>query len=447
VKYYYRVKGRNGEYEGKWSDTVMITVSPNTYILSGAVTGADGVTVTLSGDATGSQTVKSGEKYSFSVIEGGNYTVAPTKTGYVFAPASKTFSSVSANGSQSFTAAKQIFTLSGKVTGANGVTVTLSGDATASQLVNNRESYSFTVQYGGNYTLTPSNTGYAFTPQSRSFTNVTANGTQDFTGTIQTFTFTLVSIPGGTFQMGDVENAGYEYNNDEKPVHKVTVSSFEMSVCEITNSQYASYLNAAQIIGDISAKMYGAYGTYSGQEYINLSGSYDSINKCWITYSGGTFSVVAGYENWPAVYVTWYGAKAFAEYYGMDLPREAEWEYACRGGKQYKYGTDDGTISSSKANYDSNIEHPVDVRKYSANPFGLYDMSGNVWEWCADWYGPYSSGSVTNPTGAQYGTLRVFRGGDWYDSGYYCRSSSRVSNTPDGRSYIVGFRVVRRVSP
>lgn len=147
-------------------------------ILSGKVTGADGVTVTLSGDATGIQTVNNGGSYTFSVVYGGNYTVTPSKAGYTFTPVNKAYTNITASGSQDFTA---IVTLTGKVTGADGVTVTLSGDETGSQTVNNGGSYSFTVQYGGNYTVTPSKVGYTFTPANKRYTNVTASVSQDFT--------------------------------------------------------------------------------------------------------------------------------------------------------------------------------------------------------------------------------------------------------------------------
>jgi formylglycine-generating enzyme required for sulfatase activity len=258
----------------------------------------------------------------------------------------------------------------------------------------------------------------------------------------------FVSIPGGTFQMGDEVG---DLWSECRPVHTVTVSGFDMSVYEITNAQYAKYLNEALASGNITAtssSVTGSKGTYIGQEYIYLSGSYDYSNKCWITYSGGTFNVVSGKENWPVVYVTWYGSKAFALYYGLDLPTEAEWEYACRGGKQYKYGTDNGTISSSKTNYNSYVGYPKDVGSYPANPFGLYDISGNVWEWCHDGYGAYPGGSVNNPTGALSGSSRVVRGGDWFYSATYCRSAFRGFRfPPDVRDDFIGFRVVRRVSP
>ncbi|MDP2982027.1 MAG: SUMF1/EgtB/PvdO family nonheme iron enzyme [Candidatus Latescibacter sp.] len=417
------------------------------YTLSGTVTGADSVTVTLSGGSSATWMVtKSGGTYSFNVPAFGTYTVTPNKKGYVFTPQNTKVENLVANHVQNFEAIP-LFALSGTVTGANVVTVTLSGDASDTQTVNSGGTYSFTVIYRGNYTVTPSKRGYVFNPPSKTFTNVTANVTQDFTAKDSTG-ISFVSIPGGTFQMGDEVG---DLSNC-LPVHTVTVSSFQMSVYEITNAQYANYLNEAQASGDVTAtseSVKGAKGAYNAQEYIYIAGTYESYipgNRCWITYSGGTFSVVSGKENWPVVYVTWYGSKAFALYYGLDLPTEAEWEYACRGGKQYKYGTDDGTISSTKANYDwgsGYIGHPVNVGSYPKNPFGLYDMSGNVWEWCHDRYGTYPSGSENNPSGVQVGSDRIVRGGGW--SYGNCRSSSRNGATDNGNN--TGFRIVRRASP
>ena len=258
---------------------------------------------------------------------------------------------------------------------------------------------------------------------------------------------TMVSIPGGTFEMGSVNG-----DSIEKPVHTVTVSSFQMSQCEITNAQYAAYLNDAieasdelQLITATTSSVEGAYCD-RGMVYIDLEGSYDLDNRCWISFDGSSFSVEPGKEDWPVVYVTWYGARAFAMKYGFDLPTEAEWEYACRGGQQYEYGTDDGTISSAKANYGSNIGHPTDSGSYPANPFGLYDMSGNVREWCSDWYGEYSSESQSDPQGPDTDSRRVMRGGDWISEVDQCRSASRGSSSPEDNTYghNAGFRVVQR---
>jgi formylglycine-generating enzyme len=256
-------------------------------------------------------------------------------------------------------------------------------------------------------------------------------------------------IPSGTFQMGDEVG---DLESDCRPVHTVTLSGFEMSINEITNSQYAKFLNEAKETGDITSSnlsVEGAKGTLTGFQYIKLSGTSSLFldARCWIIYSNNTFSVISGHEDWPVVWVTWYGAKAFAVYYGLDLPTEAEWEYACRGGLQFEYGTNDGLLNTGKANYwDLDIKHPVEVGSYPANPYGLFDMSGNVFEWCHDWYDTYSSESITNPSGVQTGSNRVVRGGGWSGYGFYCRSANRHgTNTFYYYGYCdIGFRVVRR---
>gem|GEM_PF-1660755 len=259
----------------------------------------------------------------------------------------------------------------------------------------------------------------------------------------------FVSITGGAFQMGDETG---ELWSGCRPVHSVTVSSFQMGEAEITNAQYCDFLNSAKAGSGITVEnntVKAVKGSYAGQNYLFMSDTYETAypgNRCWITVTDNVYSVTAGHENWPVVAVTWYGAKAFAEYYGCDLPREAEWEYACRGGKQYLYGTDDGTIGSAKANYyiSGGTNHPVDVKSYPKNPFGLFDMTGNVWEWCSDLYGAYNSASATDPTGATIGTNRIVRGGNWDYNESNGRSADRDYYSPGYRYYFFGFRVVHR---
>lgn len=260
----------------------------------------------------------------------------------------------------------------------------------------------------------------------------------------------FVSIPGGTFQMGDEMGDLWK---SCRPVHTVTVSPFRMSESEITNAQYCVFLNdtlARKEISVTKSAVKGRRGLFSGKFYIHLSDNFTSFpgNQCRISYSRkGGFEVEPGYENWPVVCVTWFGAKAFAECYGWDLPREAEWEYACRGGKQARYGTCDDTVSDGTLNYEGpeGVVHPVDVKSYPPNAFGLYDMSGNVWEWCLDWYGGYPDRSVENPVGAKDGIWRIMRGGGWSDPDeQFCRASTRYFSAPRIRSTALGFRVVVR---
>ncbi len=260
---------------------------------------------------------------------------------------------------------------------------------------------------------------------------------------------TLVSLPGGTFQMGDTTG-----DSDELPIHTVKISPFEMGAYEITNSQYAAYLNEALAAGEITVSrgmVKGLVGDYAGYSYIYLAGYSYSLgpeDSCWIRYNMTEFIVRAGKENWPVVYVTWYGAMAFAEFYGLNLPSEAQWEYASRAGRQYEWGTDDGTFSLTKGNI--NIYwHPVDIGSYPPNPFRLYDMVGNVGEWCLDLYSsdyyrisPHQDpqGPLTNKTTGG----RVVRGSGFGSNAFDSRSAARIGYLGSGYSgESIGFRVVR----
>jgi formylglycine-generating enzyme len=207
-------------------------------------------------------------------------------------------------------------------------------------------------------------------------------------------------------------------------------------------------LLASGVIWSSDSRITGRKGNYDGKTFIDLSGEnpYYPDTRCWIIYNG-KFTVLPGYENWPVAYVTWYRSKAFAEYYYWDLPGEVEWEYACRGGKQYLYGTDDETISENKACYrfDSGIAfHPVNIKCYPKNPFGLYDMCGNVREWCNDVYARYSSQPVFDPFGTDSRLSRVVRGGGTSSYTSVCRSAARDYYPPISMDSLLGFRVVRR---
>ncbi len=275
------------------------------------------------------------------------------------------------------------------------------------------------------------------------------------------WSFQPVIAPGatGTFNMGS--NNG---ESREKPVHSVTLTrAYAMNTHEVTNAQYAAVMNKALDRSWVTAST-SALRNVSGnqQELLDIDDS-----DCRIDYSGGNLVVQSGYGDHPVLEVTWYGAVAFAYYlnelegreqtyslgdWGVDhakagyrLPTEAEWEYAARGGassRGYTYAGSNtvGDVGWYSGNSGSST-HPVGEKQ--ANELGLYDMSGNVYEWCWDWYGGYSSGSQTDPAGPSTGSYRVLRGGSWNYFASYLRSASRLNGSPGNSFSFGGFRLVR----
>jgi formylglycine-generating enzyme required for sulfatase activity len=246
-------------------------------------------------------------------------------------------------------------------------------------------------------------------------------------------------IPAGTFAMGSPLTEPDRFDNEVQ--HQVTLSAFRMSKYETSNAQFAAFLNANNI---------GANGIYAAGAYPTEPLVYD----CGvISYTGTQWQPAAGFENYPVVCVTWYGAQEFATYAGGRLPTEAEWEYACRGNTTTAFSTG-ACLNNTQANYrwdfpltgcsNTNTAYPNQtqaVNSYSPNAYGLYNMHGNVWEWCADWYGDYPTAAQTNPTGPSTGPYRVFRGGSWSDIALYCRSAIRNYGSPITTTGNIGFRL------
>lgn len=257
---------------------------------------------------------------------------------------------------------------------------------------------------------------------------------------------TLVNIPGGTFTMGSPTS---EVNHISDEVeHQVTLSNFRMSKYEITNAQFAFFLNTKNI---------GSDGLYTAGAYPTEPLIYSSVGSFnfGLNYISGNWVPVAGYENHPVIWVTWYGATEFASFAGGRLPTEAEFEYACRAGTTTPFNT--GTcLSNLQAHYNWSAPYNTctntnttaqtstqAVGSYPANAFGLCDMHGNVWEWCNDWYGPYSTSPQTDPTGPTTGTNRMFRSGSWTSNAQVCRSAYRDCNfVPTHSAGNGGFRIV-----
>jgi formylglycine-generating enzyme required for sulfatase activity len=217
----------------------------------------------------------------------------------------------------------------------------------------------------------------------------------------------MVFVEGGTFQMGATSEQGSDADDNEKPVHSVTLSDFYIGKYEVTQAQ-------------------------------------------WKAVMGSNPSNFTGDDNRPVEQVSWDKIQEFIlklnQLTGKTyrLPTEAEWEYAARGGKQsqgYEYAGSNTIDEVAWYNGNSGSKtHPVGQKQ--PNELGLYDMSGNVREWCQDRYGDYSSSAQTNPTGPTRGSGRVLRGGSWYFNAGFCRVADRVNGNPSSRLFNSGFRLV-----
>ncbi|MDP6853852.1 MAG: SUMF1/EgtB/PvdO family nonheme iron enzyme, partial [Candidatus Marinimicrobia bacterium] len=241
--------------------------------------------------------------------------------------------------------------------------------------------------------------------------------------------FEMVTVLAGDYTWGsedEIRTISYDY---------------EIMKYEVTNTQYVSYLEEALLSGDITVSSSTAQGYYAGDENYS-AGEYEYLDlddtDCRIIWDGASFSVIEGYGNHPVVEVTWFGAHAFAEYYGLRLPSEYEWEKAARGmtGADYPWGEDYGDDISDNANY-GNSGDPYEVGDWaeypqttpigyfngengttdSPSPYGAYDMAGNVWNWTHSWWSETSSS-------------RVFRGGSWYGNTDILQSWNRRSGSP-----------------
>ncbi len=277
----------------------------------------------------------------------------------------------------------------------------------------------------------------------------------------------MVFVRGGTFMMGNPRTSGrYKGDPDEKPPHKVKVSSFYISKYEITVKQYREFIND---------KSFKEFSNYHEQKMPNPPDStwfqghpatqayYQKLGKKWWGWK----------DNEPMQHVTWYDAIAYCNwlskkmgyeecYYedkdgiihwdktknGFRLPTEAEWEYAARGGnKSHNYIFSGSNNFNDVGWVDDNTfltgPRPVGLKK--PNELGIYDMTGNVWEWCYDWYSPffYQNSPVNNPVNETPTGYRVIRGGGWHYRPEFATVTSRDGPKPGYTNFNYGFRVVR----
>ncbi len=271
---------------------------------------------------------------------------------------------------------------------------------------------------------------------------------RSFTTELGTYTnsinMQMVMVKAGNFQMGSEDEDAFDR---EKPVHSVTISQdYYIGKYEVTNAQVVAVFNWAENEG-IEISFSETSVTYGGNELLDLDGS-----LCQIGLSGGSLCVKNGQEYCPVVYISWYGAVAFADFLNQkegvtkySLPTEAQWEFAARGGNQSNGYTYAGSNNiDAVAWYTDNSEIRIrEVGTKSPNELGIYDMSGSALEWCNDWYGDYPSEAVTDPVGASTGSYRIMRGGDWAGTASGCRvADRRYYNNPSYKYYCDGFRLI-----
>lgn len=305
----------------------------------------------------------------------------------------------------------------------------------------------------------------------------------------------MVWIEGGTFMMG-ADNS--QARPDEYPKHQVTVDGFWMDATEVTNAAFARFVEATGYVTTAEQKPEWEElkkqlppGTPKPNESLLVPASLvfqspkgqtdlRDFASWWTWQEGanwkqphGPGSSIKGKEDHPVIHISWYDAQAYAKWAGKRLPTEAEWEWAARGGKQdqtYPWGNENINAGKPKANtwngrFPSNnteqdgFYHTAPVRSYSPNGYGLYDMAGNVWEWCADYYHSnyYSTANkgILNPAGPTTSydpdelyaaTKKVIRGGSFLCNDSYCagfRVAARMKNSEDSSLEHLGFRCVK----
>ena len=291
-----------------------------------------------------------------------------------------------------------------KASAPSNLQITLTRESVGAGIANQQQSEN---QQSSNTYVASSSNNSSGTPSVASGSNTISIPVKDG------ISIDMVKVEAGTFMMGATSEMKDSYDDpdsDEKPVHQVT----------LTNDYYM--------------------------------GKYEVTQALWQAVMGSNPSNFKG-DNLPVEEVSWNDCQEFISKLNsltgrkFRLPTEAEWEYAARGGKKSRsYQYSGSSNISDVAWYDGNSvnkTHPVGTKQ--ANELGIYDMSGNVYEWCHDWYGSYSSSSQTNPTGADSGSSRVFRGGSWYGNARYCRLSFRDCTPPDCRGYNLGLRLALSV--
>jgi formylglycine-generating enzyme len=274
----------------------------------------------------------------------------------------------------------------------------------------------------------------------------------------------MVRIPGGTFRMGNPRGDGY-HADGEGPVHDVTLDPFWMDTAAVSNARFAAFIDATGY--QTEAETFGWSFVFRLFLPPPLNDNpFPPGTPWWRQVFGadwrhpdGPHSTIDERMDHPAIHISWNDAQAYCQWAGVRLPTEAEWEFAARGGRDgdaFPWGNDlvpggqhrmnvwQGRFPLANTAEDGAIG-TAPVTTYEPNGYGLYCMTGNNWEWCADWFSPttYGAAAVANPTGPTSGIAKVMRGGSYLCHASYCnryRVDARSSNTPDSSTGNLGFR-------
>ncbi|WP_083521177.1 formylglycine-generating enzyme family protein [Alicyclobacillus kakegawensis] len=286
-------------------------------------------------------------------------------------------------------------------------------------------------------------------------------------GETKDVTSDMIYLPGGDFLMGTDSNEGFP-DDGEGPVHKVTLKPFYIDACTVTNAEFQLFVQETGYVTD--AEKFGwsfVFHSLVSEQVAKTVTQVVPTAPWWYVVEGadwqhpeGPDSDISNRLDHPVVHVSWNDAVAYCAWAGKRLPTEAEWEYAARGGlvqKRYPWGD---SLLSEDGEHQCNIwqgEFPyrntaedgfvstAPAKSFRPNGFGLYNVSGNVWEWCADWFSPnyYMNSPTVDPKGPPIGQNRVIRGGSYLCHESYCnryRVAARSSNTPDSSTGHMGFR-------
>ncbi len=448
---------------------ITINPEPNSISAPWQITGPNNVTLSAEGDSTLAGVVAGSYTLTWESVEGWTTPSPAAETQTLAANGTLTFTGtyVAQTGTITINPEPNSIGAAWQIAGPNGFTLSADGDTTLADVA------------AGSYTLTWESVEGWTTPSPAAETQaLTLDGVVTFAG--QYCPGCFVSIPSGTFMMGSPTNE--LLRNTDETQHQVTLThSIYVQTTEVTNLQYMELAQWAYDNGHVTATSASLSDELDGstQELLELDGADPSYGTCEVSFIAGVFSCIN--PTHPVKYVTWYGSVAYCDWLslqqglprayshatwqcnsgnpymavGYRLPTEAEWEYACRAGTQTPFHTGSCLDAGTEANYNGvypynecpagpYVGRTVPVVSYPANAFGLYNVHGNLWERCNDWYVWFSyDGTVTDPVGPGTGSYRVIRGGSWDGAAGLCRSACRGAFLPDRGHGCVGFRPVR----